>query len=418
MEYIADPPQPPRPQASPVFESEADAVLQELRPALADILERLQPPVMRATQLKRLLNLSQKVSWSLFNAATARDPRALASLLPGRRAMEQFFAAAAQHGVTPKSIERARAAFERFEQSVARHAGSRDAFETMVSEFCAGNGEDGAAGGSDFKHKRAVFRGASLLWGRQARVGCATMILHPSATEGLLDQALIRGMIGLRRTRRAVSLHTTAHRWRVVSPGDPEAPQMPEPLDPRETGPESIGLLRDFCSQPLPQFRLHESRQGYRSHELVTDNLGLTDEVTYFWGEATRGEWAAPDSVPPPHSWEVTLTKSVDIPLEAYSGDILVHKAIGKIRVPQVQVYAVRLDGSKELREADLLPLTEKAEYLGDGIDAARTPMIPRYAEMLGYAMERVGWKPEEFRVFRCRVDYPVLYTRIRMTLR
>ena len=69
------------------------------------------------------------------------------------------------------------------------------------------------------------------------------------------------------------------------------------------------------------------------------------------------------------------------------------------------------------MQDSDLLPLTERAEYLGDGIDAARTPLIPRYADLLSYAMQRTGWRPEDFRVFRCRVDYPVLYTRIRLTL-
>lgn len=400
------------PNIDSVFEREAEVVLEELRPALAEIIQRLRPPVRRVADLRRLLNLGQKVSWGIFNAATAGDARALASLLPGRRAMERFFAASEQHGVAPESIERARGAFERFEESVARHAGSRDTFETMVAELGAGNGEPGSA---DLKHKRAVFRGMSQLWGRQARVCCSTEIMHPSASTGMMDTVIIKGMVGLRRTRRAVPLQMMSRHWSWATPGEPAEPSPPEPLDPRETGPEAIGLLRDFCSQPLPEFQLRESRPGYRSHELVSRMLGAEGEVTYFTGEAFRADTAAPGSVP---GSEATIAKTVDIPIEVYMGDILVHKSLWDTQAPEVRVFACRLDGSKEYLESDLLPLTEQAEYLGEGLYAARTMLMPRYTEMLSYAMERMGWKGEEFRVFRCRVDYPVLSSRIRMTLR
>ena len=157
------------------------------------------------------------------------------------------------------------------------------------------------------------------------------------------------------------------------------------------------------------------SRQGYKSHEMVSNGLGPAGEVTYFTGESRRAESAAPGSVP---GAEVMLFKTVDIPLETFTGDILIHQSLWGIVPPEVHVFACPLDGSTEFRDADLLPLTEKAEYLGDGIDAARTPLIPRHAEILSYAMDRMGWKPEDFRVFRCSVSYPVLYTRIRLTIR
>jgi hypothetical protein len=388
----------------------ADVVLQELRPALAGVLEGLQPPAKRPSELRRLLNLDQSLSWSIFNAATAGDARSLASLLPGRRAMERFFAAAEIRGAPSAVIQRARSAFERFEGLVADLAGSRDAFETMVS------GQGGP--GPDLKHKRAAFRANSLMWGRQARVFCAAKIMHPADTvtdPAMVDGVFIKGMVGLHRTRPSVPLHTMAHHWRTANAGEAAIPHAPEPLDPRESGPDSIGLLRDFCSQPLPKFRPRVSRQGYRSHEMVSQGLGPADEVTYFTGESRRAEAAAPGSVP---GAEVMLFKAVDVPIEMFVGDILMHQSIWGKRPPEVQVFACPLDGATEFREQDLLPLAERAEYLGNGIDAARTPLIPRYAEMLSYAMERMKWKGEDFRVFRCRVEYPVLYTRIRLILR
>jgi hypothetical protein len=293
---------------------------------------------------------------------------------------------------------------------VAQHAGSRDAFESMVSEV---RGEDGELTPAVLKHKRAAFRAMSMLWGRQARIVCGARIMHPSVNPlqpGRWDTVFVKGMTGVRRTRRSVPLHTTAYRARTRHPGDAAAVSPPEPIDPRETGPDAIGLLRDFCSEPLPEFRLRVSGQGYRCHELVSNDVGPSGEVTYFTGEVSRADTPAPGTTP---MWEVSMAKSVDIPIEVFMGDLLIHTSVAGRRPPEVRVYGTPLDGSLELRETDLLPLAERAEYIGDGADAAGTPLIPRYSEMLRYAIQRMGWNPEEFHVFRCRVDFPVLYSRI-----
>jgi hypothetical protein len=390
------------------FETDAGAVLRELRPAMAGVIEALRPPIMRASHLRKLLNLSQQVSWGLFNAATARDARALASLLPGRRAMERFFEAAALNGVPKAPIDRARAAFTRFEQSVERHAGNRGEFESMVADL----GETQDSAGSDLKHKRAAFRANSILWGRQAHAFSIATILHPGATPGRLDEVFIKGIVGLRRTRRTTPIHTTEVVWRTPAPGDPPpAPRVP--IDPREVGPEAIGLLHDFCSTPTPQFRLRQGRPGFHVHELVNDCLGRAGEVTYFTGDSYRDDTAAPGT----EGSYLGFSKIIDIPIQAYVGDILIHKSVWSTKPPEVDVSAFRLDGTLDYGEQDRLPMTERSEYLGDGVDAARTPLLPRYAEMLTYCIERMGWKPDDFRVFRCRVDYPVMYTRIGMSI-
>jgi len=392
-------------------EREADLVVRELRSALAAVVEGVRPPVARAADLKRALNLGQTLAWALFNAATSADARGLPSLMPRRRGMERFLEAAQRNGVPPEAIARARATFERFEASVARHAGSRETFGAMVAGLGEGSGEEGIS--SELKHKRAAFRANSVLWGRQTRAFCAASIVHPSQTPGRMDTINIAGMAGLHRTQRAAPLHTVVRAWRWATPPDPE-PTGPVALDPREGGPGSLHLLRDFCSQPLPEFRLLEEREGYRSYELVSEGLGASAELTYFFGDVYLGDGVPPGTAP---GAEVTLFKTVDIPMQTYLGHMIVHRSLWGTRPPIVRIYAAPPDGSREFRDRDVLPLTERAEYLGDGIDAARTPLLPRLGEMLEYAMERMGWKGEEFRVFRCRVDYPVMHTRIWMTL-
>jgi hypothetical protein len=399
------------------FEREAAVVLEELRPALAGVLECLRPPVPRAADLHRLLGLDRKLSWSVFNAATAHDARELASLLPGKRAMERFFAAAGHHGASVEAIARARAAFERFEAAVARHAptGRRDDFETMLATI----GDDGESNASEaeIKHKRSIFRGASLIWGRQAQVVLHSMIVHPSAmTAGqrLLDIAVIRGMIGLHQTRRGVPLHTIIdHRyWRHE--GDPSGPVPLRAIDPRESSPDAVGLLRDFCSQPAPTFRTEVKEEGAITHELIASGLGASAQATYFTGWVLRACAAECGSGDDPF---LEQFGAMATPVEVGIVDALLHESVWGTGLPEVSVYTFPLHGTQtEFRSIDLLPLTGKARLLGRGLDSGRTPLIPRYVEMMSYAVEQLGWDPSEFRIFRCHMEYPVVQSRIRMT--
>lgn len=387
------------------FELQTAEVCRSLQAAIAGVVQRLRPSVKRASELRRLLDLGQKLSWSMFSIATAEDPGVIASLLPGKRGMDSFLDAAALHGAPAESIAAAREAFEKFEEVVARNAGSRDVFESMIAEM-----PGLSATAADLKHRRTAFRALGVLWGRQARVVCGARIVAPSATPGRLDTVFVTGMVGLHRTRRAGPLHTTEYRGRRPVTGDSTTPPPPEPLDPRETGPEAIGLLRDFCSQPVPQFRLRESHKGYRRHELVSTGLGAAAEVTYFTGVAGRADAPIPTDRA---KADVFIVKAIDFPIETFFGDILLHKSLCGDMVPEASLYALPQDGAMEFREWDRLPLSEQPEDLGQGLYATRTPLIPHYPEVLAYALDRAGWNPEEFRVFRICIEFPLLSSRV-----
>ncbi len=38
---------------------------------------------------------------------------------------------------------------------------------------------------------------------------------------------------------------------------------------------------------------------------------------------------------------------------------------------------------------------------------------MPRYGEMAAYVFDRLGWDAEQFEVFRCRVEYPVMHSAV-----
>src|SRR5262249_10458078 len=149
------------------------------------------------------------------------------------------------------------------------------------------------------------------LWGRHIRVSSATLIVHPGTTSGMIDELIIRGVTGLQTTRRA-TLHTVAYRWHSRSTGEPDQATF-EALDPRESQPNSIGLLRDFCSQPTPEFRIRADREGYTSHEFVGRDLGPSGEISYFTGHIARNSDIAPGHAP---GAEAALVYMVNTPTE------------------------------------------------------------------------------------------------------
>jgi hypothetical protein len=391
------------------FHEETAAVLRELRPALAEVVEGIQPPVTRVVDLRRRLKLGQQLCWGLFNAATTRDIHELPALLPGRRGMERFFEASAKHGVPPEAIERARASFDRFEQSVARHARRRDAFAAMAAQ-AGGNGRNAGAA-AQVRQKRAAFRASSLLWGREARASFSLMALRhnvgPSGSPHR-DFIVIKGAVGLHRSFGDTPLHAVTQVRRMQG-DDAEATPI-HPIDPRESEADSVGLLRDFCTQPLPAFRVTESGAGHITHELVSTSVGATAEVTYFTGHVGRG-------VPVPEVDEgVAFRRLVSLPEEASVVDVLLHPSVwDSDTAPEVQVYAAANPARPEPRESEVLPIHEEAHFMGWGVEPGRTRLVPGYVDMLSYAMQHVGWNPKEFRLFRCLVEYPLVQSTIRL---
>jgi hypothetical protein len=200
-------------------------------------------------------------------------------------------------------------------------------------------------------------------------------------------------MIGVHQTRRGMPLHTAFRRWQRPASAEPLAVAPYEALDPRESTPEAIGLLRDFCSQPPPTFRVKARSESFVSYGLVADGLGASSEVTYFTGHIARASAALPGDAP---ETDLALSTGIEMPIEVNISEVL--------------------DGSPaEFSDEDLLPMAEKVFCLGRGLEGGRTPLVPRYVEMLTYVMERVGWNPAEFRLFRSRIDYPLRYSRIRI---
>ena len=83
-------------------------------------------------------------------------------------------------------------------------------------------------------------------------------------------------------------------------------------------------------------------------------------------------------------------------------------------------MYDSRFGGPADVNDSthdvDRLDLLESIESLGQNASRSHAQEIPRYAEMVSVVFDKTGWRPEEFRGYRCRIQYPFYGSQVYMT--
>ena len=393
------------------FEADVAHVLLRLRSALAAVIAAVPGNVARAADLQRALKIDMKLSWKLFKVIGATDPLAAGPHVPGPANMRTFLRAAGKRGVAQELIDGAARVAGDFRELVTAHAGDRAAFDSMVS----GLATDEVGEQIHLQHKRAAFRANRHIWGLQARTHLRCLLVQPAADSEMLSVAVLQGYIDLRRLRPQVPL--VVSRTRVTDNDGTIRQVAREPLDPAGATQHGIALIREFCSQPLPQFRTTNGEGGFVLGELVTDGVGNKAAITCIDGHVS------PTAGPRYRDDKNQFLRSavrVRIPSEALVFDVLVREGTFGAVQPAVAVYGEDLSGGPGLggpQERDLLALNESVVYLGRGPSVLHTPDVPRYTDLARYALARLGWDGEQFDVFRCRVEYPVMAGTVRISM-
>lgn len=357
-----------------------------------------------------MLKIDSKLAWSVFKVAMASEPLAAGVYVPRAAAMEKVLKAAISRGVPAQVVQRAEEAFSSFEELVTRHAGDRTSFEAMITGVSGESKES-----IDLANKRATFRGNTQLWGVHLRTGLNCHVVQPGTRPGSLDTIQVRGWVGLRQLRWSKTMRAamgTRHR---------DVLGMPEngPLEPEEVlAPSSFSLLRRFSVEPLPEFRAVADSTGFGRVEILSRGVGNTAAFTFFCAMVSRNSHSFPIGHPYPQGpcWRTLIT----LPTETRIEDILVHKDAWSGPPPRVGVYGTQATNPNAIaniveREEDLLPVQESITELGLGADALDDPEVPDYPEMMRYVLGKAGWDHSQFRVFRCRIEYPILFSLLRI---
>lgn len=381
------------------FEQRATRVLGDLRGALADLVAGTSVPVRKAADLEKALGLPTTLSWQVYKLATADGGLDAASLVPKPRSMEKVIRSAKRRGVGDEILGSVSRAYAGFEDLVERAAGDRTMFDSMAAG--AGGGDESV----DLQHRRAAYRAGCHIWGVrvQTRVNC--YVIHPSSAAGLVDTVMISGNVGFRRFRRGVS-RSIATTCVTDETGRRRASELGGPIGRSLDTGLGVGLLSEFSTAPFPSVRTRATPDGSLRTELVSDEIGSDSDLTYFLARRD----VEVDHVRPTNNDDATMISTqwtVTTPTELLLHDVLVEESIAAQQNPASRI----LDGLAS--GGELLPQRAEVKHVGWGSGVLATPDVPRYSDVTEHVLRQVGWENSVFHVYRCRLEYPVVPSKL-----
>lgn len=357
--------------------------------------------------LSRAIGVDKVLASRVLKAVRFRDPIALTHHIPGPDPLRRLLRAAGQAGVDSASIGEAEDAVDAFEQLIRHEAGDRSGLDAIISAWLPEVRRQ-----FEFSRKQSAFRAMSQLRGAAADLNLGAALLHPSDDGRALDVIWLFGLLGLQRLRPGVGVKFASRR---VSP-DSAAPRQPRTL----AGEPVEGLdglrLDQFSTQPPPDLEIH--RAGDAVHYCLAGNaFGPGSAVDLVFAEANFREmdrYIAADKQRKAH-----VFAEIGTPSKALLFDVFLHEDVFADSSPELHLYDTVLDGVANVndpgRRIDRLDFLESVHPLGRGIEHCRLNEAPQYPQMLRHVFEQLGWRSEQFRGHRCRIEYPIYGSQVVM---
>lgn len=357
-------------------------------------------------QLARALGIDKVLASRALKAARNRDPMAVVFLAPGPEPLRRVLKAASRRGIDMSLIDRAELAVDRFDRLIKQQAGDRSALDAIISSWLPE-----ARVEFELRRKQTAFKATSQLKGAVAQVNLATVMLHPSDDGAHLDVVWVTGLLGLHRLRPGAAVKFATRR---LDGGD--APRRPMSLDGREVDDLEGVRLDAYCSSPPPPLNI--VRAGEVVHyTLAGEAFGPRSAVDLVFAEVNRAEMKR--HVAPGSRRKGYVFAEVATPVQTLHFDVLVHEQVYPKREPELFIYDTALDGVAKIndpgRDIDRMDMIESIKPLGIGPSRWRSTDVPNYAELIRDVCTRLGWPAEEFRGYRCRIDYPIYGSQVAM---
>lgn len=384
------------------LESHAQEVLHALQESLRRVIRDVPGGSDRPTDLARNLDIQPTLAWQVHRFAHADDVFSEVRMLPGRVAMKRFLEAAERRGAPSEGPVQVRVGMDSFNRLNSRYAKNRKEFESLLVGLTQGSDEN-----ADLVNRRNIFHGQSHVLGFCADTNLSCVIYAPSHSDAnLIDTVSMHTITGLRRFRRDASI-VVATLSSYHDDGTP-MPLIPEPIDPGSQSIETF-LIPELCSDPLPVLK-QVSEKGTHdvALELQSRGLGSKSAVTCTIGRCLREVFTRYKTEEDMYATNYALVR---IPCKLFVRDTLVHRGLFLGGAPVVKVYSDHRGVTRDQPgcECDLLPNAGSAIYMGSNIERLNIADAPHYADMLQYAFGHMKWNPEDFEVWRVRIEYPLM---------
>ncbi len=367
-----------------------------IQAAIRRVYRSLGLPVDRPQEVSRRLGLDKNLSWKLARVAGARDPLAVAAQVPGAEAFRILAEKLLAAGVNAKELGVITAAAETFDRMVLEHAGDRPTLQILLDGLSLDASLD--------QSRKALFRGASGVWGIQAKARVTASWIAPSQTDSQrIDLAVVGGLIHVRRLRNLEG-------WPLFRFGSwddqGQARERPiEPLEPPASPDDPHLIMRSWCS-PLPPPVISRYSGKSVTHELANGPVGKTGDSTFFFGTfqpAVGERYGAEGGF-------AEIGARVSLPIESLFVDLFVHRDLREYEQSFVEVYGgpfetMTLDDDSRMRAR--LPCEQGLVRAANLTAATSHPQLPGYDTLVPHVFNRCGWQPRDFRLLRLHMSYP-----------
>ncbi len=375
----------------------ADSVGAQLAESFRELLARIPGAPLGPKLLAERYDLTVGTASRMIRAIAESSPIDLLQGVPGPVPLKRFIRAIAKSGAPARSVKKARAAVDAFDDFIRESGGSRRKLDAVLSNWQPRTRKQFV-----LSRRQSAFKAFAELKGVSSALSSSCIAMHRSEDEGRLDVLRIASEIGIQRTNETATAYFGTRRQEKE---DTPATQrlVPETLD----GSSILnGLhtarLDEFCEgDPVPIETVQYGQD-------VIHMLGRTELLPDAKADLVLAEvYRRARSVSDP----VTAFLITTIPSKKLNLDLLIHEDVVPSGRTELLVYSLIPRGpvapGDPSRAPDLEPIPETLEIHSAGIDSLHIPAFPRYVEVLRHSFEKLGWDSNRFCSWRLQVDFP-----------
>lgn len=390
------------PQLEAEIVAVAAALAASVHALVASVIDASAGPVAVA----QAFGVDKVLASRVLKAMRQQDAVAALSCMPGPDPLRSLVRAAERRGARSAVTTAAAAAINDYEHLIGVQVGDRSLLDSLLSAWIPD-----ARAEFELRRKQAAFKATSQLRGVQADAILATCLIAPAADPAQMDVVWVHGLIGLHRVRPGVVVKVASRRM-SAEPGA----RRPQTLGGATIEDAAPPLVPEFCSDPTPEVHIRRVKDSLY-YTLGGDGFGAGSAVDVVFVEINRAELKRP-TPPEPGQRErgenrgAYFFAEVAVPSRTLQFDVVMHESLFPGQDPQLRLHDTAFDGVADVfdprRDLDRLDMLESIVPLGAGLSRTRSGVLARYQDLLARVAADIGRRPEEFRSWRCAIEYPL----------
>jgi hypothetical protein len=388
------------------FQEDVTRTILGLRKSIGIVVNKLPERIDSPHDVYQVLGLDKKLGWRIYKIIHEDDLFFAAQFVPGKHSFSRFVRSCKAKGVEKSYLDAALKSVEEFYEIIEIHSGDRQSMDMMLMA----SSRDGKDQAYNTLRKQAYYAQSHLL-GLQAETQLDAWIFGPSVEEGMLDVAEVKGLFDVRRNRPGV-------KWVVDTPcffagNEHEEHVFTDSIDPGATCNlmDKVPFLERYCSMPLPSLKTVTSHSCGPVYELEDGPLGNTNLIDTVTGTVSRGIFPIkPEEGEEHHEVSVKIYTPVqNLVLDLFFHETMAETMSGNPQAKMLFDYYTHGGALAYRSDRDRIPMDVKPMMIGTGTSCAYTPLIPKYSDMLAEVFQCLRWDPDEFVVYRTRVEFPIV---------